>query len=100
MNNVPEVFLAREAQLAYATVGIATDYDCGMEDPARHVSVTGIFEPYGQSLGKARSVLDHLLAQPLPEPEPAIHSALQGALLTRDDALLGEQKEWLSVLCR
>ena len=35
MTNVPEVFLARKAQLAYATVGIVTDYDCCLEDPAR-----------------------------------------------------------------
>ena len=34
MTNVPEVFLAREAQICYATVGIVTDYDCWMEDPS------------------------------------------------------------------
>ena len=100
MTNVPEVFLAREAQLAYATVGIVTDYDCWMEDPARHVSVAGIFELYGQSLGQARSVLDHLLTRPVPEPEPAIRVALQSAMLTHDEALTGEQRDWLSVLRR
>ena len=100
MTNVPEVFLAREAQLAYATVGIVTDYDCWMEDPARHVSVAGIFELYGQSLGKARSVLDHLLTQPLPDPESAIRHALQSSMLTRDEALTSEQRNWLSVLRR
>ena len=100
MTNVPEVFLAREAQLAYATVGIVTDYDCWMEDPARHVSVSGIFELYGHSLGKARRVLDHLITRPLPEPEAAIRGALQSAMLTRDDALTGAQRDWLSVLRR
>ena len=100
MTNVPEVFLAREAQLAYATVGIVTDYDCWMEDPARHVSVAGIFELYGQSLAKARSVLDHLLAGALPEPEAAIRGALGMAMLTRDDALTPVQRDWLQVLRR
>ena len=38
MTNVPEVFLAREAQLSYATLCIATDYDCWMEDPSQHVT--------------------------------------------------------------
>ena len=98
MTNVPEVFLAREAQLAYATIGIVTDYDCWMEDPARHVSVAGIFELYGQSLAKARTVLNHLLAGPLPEPEPAIRAALQSALLTPDDAMTADQRQWLAVL--
>jgi 5'-methylthioadenosine phosphorylase len=98
MTNVPEVFLAREAQLAYATIGIVTDYDCWMDDPARHVSVAGIFELYGRSLAKARELLDHLLAQPLPVPEAAIRGSLQSAMLTADDALTAEQREWLAVL--
>ena len=100
MTNVPEVFLAREAQLAYATVGIVTDYDCWMEDPARHVSVAGIFELYGASLAKARKLLDELLARPLPQPEPAIRTALATAMMTPDEALDGPQREWLSVLRR
>jgi 5'-methylthioadenosine phosphorylase len=98
MTNVPEVFLAREAQIAYATVGVVTDYDCWMEDPARHVSVAGIFELYGQSLATARRLLDHWLVQPSPEPEPSIRSALQSAMLTPDAALTPAQRTWLSVL--
>jgi 5'-methylthioadenosine phosphorylase len=100
MTNVPEAFLAREAQIAYATVGIVTDYDCWMEDPARHVSATGIFELYGASLAKARRVLDRLLAGPLPEPEAAIRCALQTALLTADDAMTPEQRDWMEMLRR
>ncbi len=100
MTNIPEAFLAREAQLAYATVGIVTDYDCWMEDPARHVSVAAIFELYGASLTKARRLLDRLLSQPLPEPEPAIRTALAAAMMTPDAALDDLQREWLSVLRR
>jgi 5'-methylthioadenosine phosphorylase len=66
--------------------------------PARHVSVAGIFELYGRSLAKARELLDHLLAQPLPVPEPAIRGSLQSAMLTPDDALAPEQLAWLAVL--
>ena len=100
MTNIPEVFLAREAQLAYATVGIVTDYDCWMADPERHVSVAAIFELYGSSLAKARRLLDGLLSQPLPEPEPAIRTALAAAMMTPDEALDDPQREWLSVLRR
>ena len=32
---MPEAFLAREAQIAYATVGIVTDYDCWLDAPAQ-----------------------------------------------------------------
>ncbi len=98
MTNVPEVFLAREAQLGYATVGIVTDYDCWLEDPAQHVSVAAIFELYGRALARARGLIDELLSHPLPEPEPEIRSALAGALLTPDAALTSAQREWLEVL--
>lgn len=100
MTNVPEVFLAREAQLAYATVGIVTDYDCWMEDPSRHVSVSGIFELYGKSLLKARSLLDQLSTQPAVLPEPAIRTALASAMLTPLDALSPAQRTWMDVLLR
>jgi 5'-methylthioadenosine phosphorylase len=98
MTNVPEVFLAREAQLAYATVGLVTDYDCWLDDPAQHVSVAAIFERYGQTLASARHVLDELLRGPLPDPEPGIRSALATALLTPDTAVSVEQRKWLDVL--
>jgi 5'-methylthioadenosine phosphorylase len=100
MTNIPEVFLAREAQICYATVGLVTDYDCWMDDPSKHVSVGAIFELYGQSLVKARSLLEALLKQPLPPEEPEIRQALQSAMLTPDGALDAAQLDWLSVLRR
>ncbi|MBX3644903.1 MAG: S-methyl-5'-thioinosine phosphorylase [Rubrivivax sp.] len=100
MTNVPEVFLAREAQICYATVCIATDYDCWMDDPAMHVSMSAILAQYRDSLQRARALLEALLAGPLPEPEPDIRSALQHAVLTPDSALTEAQREWLAVLRR
>jgi 5'-methylthioadenosine phosphorylase len=98
MTNVPEVFLAREAQMAYATVGLVTDYDCWLDDPAQHVSVGAIFERYGQTLAMARSVLDEMLSAPLPEPEAESRQALSSALLTPDGALDADQRGWFAVL--
>ena len=98
MTNVPEAFLAREAQIAYATVGLVTDYDCWLDDPAQHVSVGAIFERYGQTLATARGVLDELLRAPLPAPAPEIRTALATALLTPEAALSDAQREWLAVL--
>lgn len=100
MTNVPEVFLAREAQMAYATVGLVTDYDCWLDDPTQHVSVAGIFELYGKTLQKAGQLLQALLSRPLPEPEPAIRSALVSAMLTPEASLTPEQKSWVEVLKR
>ena len=100
MTNVPEVFLAREAQLCYATIGIVTDYDCWMDDPTKHVTVSAIFELYRASLGKATALLDALLAQPLPDEEFFIRSALAQSMMTPDSALAPDQREWLEVLRR
>ena len=52
MTNVPEVFLAREAQMAYCCLCLVTDYDCWMDDPAQHVSVDKFFATY-QGTGKS-----------------------------------------------
>ncbi len=100
MTNVPEAFLAREAQMAYATIGLVTDYDCWLDDPAQHVSVTAIFELYGKTLAKAAKVLDALLQAPLPEREPSIRNALASAMMTPDAALTPEQLQWMDVLRR
>lgn len=100
MTNVPEVFLANEAQMAYATVGLVTDYDCWKEDPSAHVSVSAIFERYGRTLEVAKQVLAALLTRPLPEPETSIRSALATAMLTPDAALTPAQREWMAVLRR
>lgn len=100
MTNVPEVFLAREAQICYCTIGIATDYDCWMEDPGKHVTVDSIFALYGQSLGKVQQLLIALLQQALPPEEPEIRQALSHAMMTPDNALNAEQRAWMAVLRR
>ncbi len=100
MTNVPEAFLAREAQMAYATVGLVTDYDCWLDDPAEHVSVSAIFERYGKTLVKATQLLDALLKAPLPVPETEIRTALSTAMMTQDDAMTPEQGAWMDVLRR
>jgi len=100
MTNVPEVFLAREAQMAYATVGMVTDYDCWLEDPTQHVVASALFELYSNTLGKARVLLDTLLQGQLPEPEIEIRQALSHALLSDTTTLSPQQSEWLAVLQR
>ncbi len=98
MTNVPEVFLAREAQMAYATIGMVTDYDCWLEDPSQHVLASAIFELYGKTLGRAKHLLDTLLRQPLPTPETDIRQSLSHALLCDPSTMSLDQLAWLKVL--
>lgn len=100
MTNVPEAFLAREAQMGYATIGIVTDYDCWMDDPSKHVTVSSIFALYRDSIEHARALLETLLAGPLPTPEADIRQALEHALMTPEDHLTESQRAWLEILRR
>jgi len=98
MTNVPEVFLAREAQMAYCTLCLVTDYDCWMDDPQEHVSVDKFFATYQDTLTKAQAVLTELLKAPFrPTPDEVRH-ALSGAVLTVEDTLSKAQSDWLKVL--
>ena len=98
MTNVPEVFLAREAQLAYATLAIATDYDSWHDDPDQHASMDAILARYAACVEQAKALIGALLAAPLPVPEPDIRQALSGSVMTPDALLDAAQRDWLSVL--
>ena len=98
MTNVPEVFLAREAQLAYCTVCLVTDYDCWMDDPAQHVSVETFFEVYGTAMDKAKALLGQLLNAPFTDTPDDIRHALKTSILTPDESLSAGQKEYLEIL--
>ena len=98
MTNVPEVFLAREAQLCYATIGIVTDYDCWLDDPSQHVSVASVIARYGASLEKAKALLKNLLGSPLPEINATYRESLREAVLTPEQAISDEKKQLLAIL--
>ena len=100
MTNVPEAFLAREAQLAYCTICLVTDYDCWMDDPAQHVSVDAFYATYQGATEKAKAVIQQLLQSPLTQTPQDIREALVGSVLTPNEALSEEQLDWLSVLRR
>ena len=98
MTNVPEAFLAREAQMGYVTLAIATDYDCWREDPDEHVSVEAVFAVYYENIGKIKKIVLKLLENGISETPENIRRALNGAVMTKDEALTDAQKEWLGVL--
>ena len=98
MTNIPEAFLAREAQLPYCTLCIITDYDCWMEDPDQHVSVEKFFEVYGGALEKGKAVLSELLKNPFTNAPTDIRESLKCAVLTPDSALNEQQKAIMDVL--
>lgn len=97
MTNVPEVFLAREAQLCYCTIAIATDYDCWLDDPSQHATVEKVMELYMKNLGRVKDILVETLSAE-ESGSCGCRASLAGAVMTPESALSSEKKRVLEFL--
>ncbi|MEL6470021.1 MAG: S-methyl-5'-thioadenosine phosphorylase [Cyanobacteria bacterium J06623_4] len=98
MTNLPEAKLAREAEMAYATLAMVTDYDCWHPD---HDSVTvemviGNLQKNAVNAQKVIKEVVHRLNEHPPSSEA--HSALKFAIITPLDKAPANTKEKLSLL--
>jgi 5'-methylthioadenosine phosphorylase len=103
MTNVPEAFLAREAQICYVTLCIATDYDCWQDDPAQHVSVAQVIARYGDSLERAKTVLHQLVRDDANRTDLSAcgcRQALDCAVMSAPEQLTDAKKALLELLKR
>lgn len=98
MTNLPEAKLAREAEIAYATLALATDYDCWHLD---HDSVTVemVIENLTKNALNAQRVIQETVRR-LAEAPPRsdAHSALKYAIITPLDKAPSSTKEKLRLL--
>jgi 5'-methylthioadenosine phosphorylase len=86
MTAMPEAKLAREAELPYALLALATDYDCWHETEDE-VSVEAVIAVLKKNAAGARRALAEL-ARSLPDAEAsAAHGALKAALMTSRDRI-------------
>lgn len=100
MTNMPEAKLALEAQIAYATLAMVTDYDCWhpRED---NVSADAAIQNLMQNATNAQTIARNaigIIGKAL--PESAAHTTLQTALVTQPEAMPEEAREYVSVLLR
>ena len=81
MTNLPEAKLAREAEIALATMAMITDYDCWKveEEPVSAQTVIGHLMANAET---ARKVLVDVIPRVPMEPNWPEHSALDSALVT------------------
>lgn len=98
MTGVPEAFLAREAQICYATVCVVTDYDCWLDDPSQHVNVQDVLKLYGSSIEKVKTVIKHLLEYQTPQINAEYREILKHSVLTPMDNLTPHNKNLLNML--
>jgi 5'-methylthioadenosine phosphorylase len=100
MTNLPEAKLAREAEIAYATLALVTDYDCWHPD---HDSVTVemVIGNLQRNAVNAQKVIQEIVRR-LSENPPAsdAHSALKFAILTQLDKVPAATKEKLGLLLK
>ena len=80
MTNLGEAKCAREAEIAYATLAMATDYDCWRD--VDHVSLEMIIANLHRNADTAKKIVAAAIAQIPAEPNWKAHSALKNAFLT------------------
>jgi 5'-methylthioadenosine phosphorylase len=81
MTNLPEARLAREAEICYGTLALATDYDCWHQDHD-DVSVEAVIAIIGQNVAMARSIIREAARPAALRRSCRCDEALRHALMT------------------
>lgn len=92
MTNLGEARCAREAEIAYATLAMVTDYDCWNEE-ADHVTVEMVVEYLHRNAEVARKIIVEAIRRIPQQPNWPCHSALKNAFLT-------DRRLWPPATCR
>ena len=95
MTNLPEAKLAREAEIAYATVALATDYDCWHPDHD-NVDVAQVIETLTKNVALAKQIIVEAAARVPDGLDPAVDGAAQWAVMTKRELIPAERLEALA----
>lgn len=99
MTNLGEARCAREAEIAYATMAMVTDYDCWKTDEA-HVTVKLIIENLTRNAEMAKAIVARVVSAIPAEPNWPCHAALKNAILTDKKLWPAKTKRELQPLLR
>jgi 5'-methylthioadenosine phosphorylase len=81
MTNLGEAKCAREAEIAYATMAMVTDYDCWKVDE-EHVTVEMVIENLKRNAAQAKRVVVETIPLVPETPTWDCHNALRNAIMT------------------
>ena len=81
MTNLGEAKCAREAEIAYATLAMVTDYDCWNEEHD-HVTVEMVIECLHRNAAMAKRIVARAITQIPTTPDWPCHSALKNSIMT------------------
>jgi 5'-methylthioadenosine phosphorylase len=99
MTNLGEAKCAREAEIAYATMAMVTDYDCWKEDE-EHVTVEMVIRNLNKNAETAKAIIRRLLPQIPSEPGWPCHDALKNAIMTQKDLWPAKTKRELAPILK
>jgi 5'-methylthioadenosine phosphorylase len=97
MTNLPEARLAREAGLCYATIALATDYDCWHESE-EDVSVAAVLAVMKRNVATARDAIARAARAGMPAGHCGCATAAEHAVMTDPSLLSPEARERLALI--
>jgi 5'-methylthioadenosine phosphorylase len=97
MTAVPEVFLAREAGISYATMGHVTDYDCWHENEAP-VTVEMVVRQLLANASVAKGAVVNAVKALQDAPPSPQADALRDAIITNPDVVPPTTRARLALL--
>lgn len=97
MTNLGEAKCAREAEIAYATMAMVTDYDCWKSDEA-HVTVEMVVENLRSNAENARQIVMDAIPNIPAVPGCSCHRALATAIMTDRNHWPARAKSQLNLL--
>ncbi len=98
MTNVPEAFLACEAQLGYCTIALVTDYDCWLDDPAMHVTAERALALFRQNLGRVQQLLARTVERHVDDDSRPCRHTLAHAVVTPRQRMSDAQRALVDFL--
>ncbi len=96
MTNVPEVYLAKEAGMAYATAAMVTDYDCWKEE---HCTLEEIIKTMNSNTLAAQKLISGIVADLTTSPIEFTPEN-QYAVITKKESISDEHQAMLEVLLK
>ena len=97
MTALPEAKLAREAEICYATVACATDYDCWHE-AEESVTIEMVIANLRQNVSRAKSIIRTAVSRIPQKRECGCAQALKDAIITAPDKISDNTKRELALL--
>jgi 5'-methylthioadenosine phosphorylase len=94
MTNMPEAKLAREAEIPYATIALATDYDC-WHASEESVTVEAVMKTLAANVATAKSIIRAFVARAHEVTCESCTTAARTSLMTAIDRIPAEAKKAL-----